>query len=141
MIVILAIDDRRGLLFNGRRQSQDKRLRERILEITEGKVLWMNPYSQRQFGEGIFHSRAVVDEAFLSKAERGEYCFVENMELKPYLEKIERLILFKWNRSYPADRYLDIDLSDERWQLEEVQDFPGFSHEKITEEIYRNEKY
>ena len=86
MIVILAIDDRGGLLFNGRRQSQDKRLRERILELTDGKVLWMNSYSRRQFGEAVSASNIAIDEAFLSKAERGDYCFVENMELKPYLE-------------------------------------------------------
>ncbi len=141
MIVILAIDDRGGLLFNGRRQSQDKRLRERILELTDGKVLWMNSYSRRQFGEAVSASNIVIDEAFLSKAEWGDYCFVENMELKPYLEKIERMTLFKWNRIYPADQYLDIDLSDGRWWLEKAQEFPGFSHEKITEEIYRNEMY
>ena len=141
MIVMAAVDDKGGLLFNGRRQSQDKRLRERILELTRGSLLWMNSYSQRQFGEAVSDANTEIDEAFLDKAGQGEYCFVENMALKPYLEKIEKIILFQWNRNYPADRYLDIDVSEEQWQLEAVQEFSGFSHEKITEEIYRNERY
>ena len=49
MILIVAVDDRNGMTFNHRRQSQDKRLRERILSITKKGKLWMNAYSHKQF--------------------------------------------------------------------------------------------
>ena len=39
MILIVAVDDRNGMTFNHRRQSQDKRLRERILSITKRKAV------------------------------------------------------------------------------------------------------
>ena len=45
MIVICVIDDHGGMLFNHRRQSQDRILRARILQRTKGKKLWMNAYS------------------------------------------------------------------------------------------------
>ena len=34
MIIIAAVDDRNGMMFNHRRQSQDKVLREKILSLT-----------------------------------------------------------------------------------------------------------
>ena len=49
MIVIVALDDRGGMMFNHRRQSQDKVLRERVLKVTAGKKLWMNHYTEKQF--------------------------------------------------------------------------------------------
>ena len=45
MIVIVAVDDRNGMMFNRRRQSQDRVLREHILDMTVGKKLWMNHYT------------------------------------------------------------------------------------------------
>ncbi|MFR4122966.1 MAG: hypothetical protein ACLT0W_12285 [Clostridium sp.] len=44
------------------------------------------------------------------------------------------MILYKWNRVYPADQYFAMDLSG--WKLVETVEFPGSSHEKITEERY-----
>ena len=49
MIIIAAVDDRNGMMFNHRRQSQDKVLREKILSLTAGKLLWMDHYSAKQF--------------------------------------------------------------------------------------------
>ena len=45
MILVAAVDDRMGLCFHGKRQSQDKGLREKILTLFAGKKLWMNVYS------------------------------------------------------------------------------------------------
>lgn len=41
MILIVCVDDHNGMMFNHRRQSQDRILRGDILELTEGKILWM----------------------------------------------------------------------------------------------------
>ena len=37
MIVCVAVDDNLGMTFNKRRQSQDRVLRERLLELTQGR--------------------------------------------------------------------------------------------------------
>ncbi len=138
MIIILAVDDKEGMLFNNRRQSQDRELRKRILEITNNKSLWMNQYSAKQFSTEDAPNLKINDD-FLIKAGAGEYCFVENDSVLPYLNKIEKIVLFKWNRRYPSDFYLAIDLADGNWVLESTNEFQGSSHEKITEEIYNHE--
>lgn len=49
MKIIVCVDNQNGMMFNHRRQSQDRVLKKRILELTGGKKLWMNAYSQKQF--------------------------------------------------------------------------------------------
>ncbi|MGN0182555.1 MAG: ribonuclease Z [Candidatus Ornithomonoglobus sp.] len=127
MILIACVDNKNGMLFNKRRQSRDRVLIERIKSITAEKKLWMNSYSAQLFG-----SRVYIDENFQNKAAKGEFCFTENE--RPQGEKAEKIILYKWNRDYPADMYFDIDLSG--WRLEASTDFKGYSHDRITEEIY-----
>ena len=53
-------------------------------------------------------------------------------------EKIEKIILYRWNRVYPADVHFPIDFSG--WKLVQAEEFAGSSHEKITEEIYERVK-
>ena len=49
MILITCVDNNMGMLFNHRRQSQDRVLKERILKSASGKIIWMNHYSENQF--------------------------------------------------------------------------------------------
>ncbi|MCP1103375.1 hypothetical protein M2454_002760 [Aequitasia blattaphilus] len=136
MIVIACVDDALGMMFNKRRQSKDKVLQKEIMEATAGKKLWMNQYSLNQFQEEFPESHILCDEDFLNKAAEGDYCFVENISLKSYEEKIEKIILYKWNRKYPADFFFDISINENGWKIIESEEFPGYSHEKITKEVY-----
>ena len=132
MILLACADDAFGMMFNGRRQSQDRVLREYIRNLTAGRRLWMNAYSRGQFSEpGAYR----VDEAFLEKAGEGEFCFVEDQELSDFRDRIEKVILFRWNRKYPADFYFDRSLIA-GWTLHVAAEFPGSSHERITREDY-----
>ncbi len=133
MILIAAVDDAGGMMFNRRRQSQDRILREKILSLTGGGVLWMNAYTAGQFPEG---APVQVDEACLDRAGAGEYCLIENLSAKSHGGEIEKLILFHWNRRYPGDFFFDIDVTAPGWALLETEEFPGSSHEKITMEVY-----
>jgi len=51
-------------------------------------------------------------------------------------EQIEQFIIYRWNRVYPTD--VSVEIGTE-WKLTETEEFPGFSHEKITKEIYCRE--
>lgn len=133
MIVIACVDDNMGMLFNHRRQSQDRILRERILEKTQNTKLWMNHYSAKQFGED---AKVNIDDSFLNEAAPGDVCFVEDTPVTPYEQWIEKVVLYKWNRTYPADMHFDIPLVERGWHLISTEDFVGSSHEKITEEVY-----
>lgn len=133
MKIILCLDDNLGMIFNNRRQSKDITLTKKIINITKSNKLWLNKYSYSLF-EKFNTSNINVDESFLSKATNGEFCFVENMELKPFEKRIEKLIVFRWNRNYPTDQTLDIDLT--KWSLQESSEFVGNSHKNITMEVY-----
>lgn len=137
MNVIITIDDNQGMVFNKRRQSKDRELRKNILLQAGDNKLWMNEYSFRQFEEEL-GTNICVAEDFVEKAESGEYCFVENIPLTEYEDRIEMLVLYKWNRVYPSDLRFMIDLSSERWNLISGEEFVGSSHEKITKEVWKH---
>ena len=40
---------------------------------------------------------------FLQKAGPKEYALLEDREAAPYLDRIEKIVLYHWNRSYPGD--------------------------------------
>lgn len=134
MIVMLCVDDQNGLLFNHRRQSKDRAVLIDMLHECKEQSLYMEDYSYAMFQE-LSTPNMVIAEDFLGKAAKGDYCFVEKKKLMPYLDQIEQVILYKWNRRYPVDVRLDIDLS-QGWRKVETREFKGFSHEKITKEVY-----
>ena len=133
MIVIVCLDQNGGMAFNHRRQSRDRAVTERIRQIARGKKLWMNSYSYKLYGD-MDGAKAVEAEDFLVRAGDGEVCLVETERLAHMETEIEKIIAFRWNRRYPADFRLDLCLAG--WTREEVREFPGTSHEKITEETY-----
>ena len=133
MIAVICIDDKNGMMFNHRRQSQDRKVRERIMELAGSGNVWMNAYSYKQFMDDSLKN-TIADEAFLEKAGENDYCFIEDRDISPYLDRGEKIILFKWNRIYPADLYFTVDMK--AWKQTGQKDFEGYSHEMITEEIY-----
>ncbi len=135
MILIAALDNSDGLLFNQRRQSQDRLLRQHILALIGPEKLFLNEYSADLFATEAKPEQLHISEHFLTEAGPGQYCLIENVSVQDYKDKVEKIIIFRWNRDYPADFYFDIDLQ-QNWQLESSADFVGSSHDKITEETY-----
>lgn len=136
MIGIMCIDDKNGLMFNHRRQSQDRILREDILKMVGNHALRMNAYSFKQFQE-MKGCNFLISEDFLNQAGEGEYCFVEDQDVSLYLDKVEQIIIYHWNRVYPADFYFNCSWLSKDWKLVDTKEFEGSSHEKITKEVYK----
>lgn len=134
MIPIVCVDERNGMLFAGRRQSQDRVLRQDILKEAQGHALWMNAYSVKQFSDNHCPNIFIAED-YLAQAGEQDFCFVENQSLAPYLSRISTLLVYRWDRLYPADFYLDITL--DTFILESVIEFDGYSHKKIQKERYR----
>lgn len=130
MIVMICLDDKGGMRFHDRRQSQDRILRQRMKEIVKDAKVFMNETSEKLYQE--FQNR-VVCENFLEKAGENDYCLVEDQSLLPLEKEIKKIIIFWWNKIYPADMFFDLSL--DQWQLVETKEFEGSSHQ-ITEEIY-----
>lgn len=134
MNVAVCLDDRNGMLFNRRRQSRDKVMIEDILKECKGRTLWISNFSAKLFPDLSQHSIRLSENP-LAEAQAEDFCFIENLPLKPHEANIRRLIVYRWNRQYPADTYLDLDLQ-KYWKLELQLEFAGHSHEKITKEFY-----
>ena len=134
MTAIVCLDDRGGMLFNRRRLSRDRVLTADAVAFAkaEGKKLSINSFSEKLFEE--YSNFITVDENFLDS--NAAVCFVENKALAPYLQLIDRLVIYRWNRTYPFDTAIDIDVSISPWRLLSQEEFAGYSHEKITKEIY-----
>ena len=133
MIVIACVDDSMGMLFNNRRVSRDEKVIDKIVEVANGRRIWMSDYSQSLF-EYTEVQNIIMDDNYLEKADCNEYCFVEKEMLSNYKDKMEKIILFKWNRDYPSDKKFDLDLTE--WINESSMEFQGNSHECITMEVY-----
>lgn len=132
MKVILCLDDNNGMLFNKRRQSRDRVVTEDVFSDLNGKKLKISPFSEKLFGE--FYQSLCVDDDFLNAADEDDVCFVEDRELKAF-NNITEITVYKWNRVYPADFKCDVDFTS--FDLVEEREFQGFSHEKITKQIFR----
>ncbi len=131
MNIIICIDKNGGMMFGGRRQSQDRVLREKVLELSKDTKLWVNSYTAKQFENA---GNIVVDEDFLNNANQGEFCFVEDREITS--DNVESFYVFNWNRKYPGDLFFNVDLKAEGFKKIKKEDFQGNSHDKITLEIY-----
>ena len=136
MIVIVCLEERKGMQFGGRRVSRDRVVTEKICELCKGQPLWIAPASSGLFAEQEKNGNIRLQKAedFLKIAGEGEYCFVENAYLQAVETKIEKIIVFWWNRRYPSDRKFDLDFS--AWNKTSEEEFAGYSHEKITKEVY-----
>lgn len=133
MNVIICVDNNMGVAFNNRRQSRDRCLNEKIILKIIGKL------KVEAYSESLFPSdKIIVVKNVLKDTGTGEWCFSEKRSLKGFENKIEQLMICRWNRVYPANVHLDIDLNG--WQLLSAEEFGGSSHEKITMEVWKNEK-
>lgn len=128
MILITCIDNSNGIMFNKRRVSKDALLIERLKGITKENKIYVSEYSKPLF-DGF-------DNLVLSieNLTNNDFYFLEDED---YNGNIDKIIIYKWNRDYPADKYFDIGLSS--YELISTQDFQGSSHDLITEEIYIKE--
>lgn len=136
MILIACVDDRMGMMFNHRRVSRDKEVIRDILEMCSAQRLYMEEYSAKLFEDpksGILPENIQITAEILSGGFEGAYFFVERPQM--IQEKLlEKIVLYHWNRRYPADEFFPVNLSG--WELQGCEEFAGNSHEKITKEIY-----
>ena len=132
MKIIICVDNENGMLFMGKRQSQDIMLRNKILEIVGDSKLWVSEYTA-----GQFETKEVltVDNDYISKAEAEDYCFVEDMGYD--ISKTDEVILCNWTRSSPGETYFETDLKTPGFKKKKTENIVGSSHKNISIETYR----
>lgn len=120
--IIVCIDPRMGYFFNNRRQTKDKIIRKHLLE-TYGP-LYISEYSSDMFKED-------GDYKIVSSLDNDGWNLIEDMEIP---DRVDEILLVRWNKRYPADRYLTIDLS--QYQMIDRYMMNGNSHEDVVVEHY-----
>lgn len=70
------------------------------------------------------------------KTDGQDFYFIEKIEHlnKINWNKIDELILYRWDKKYPADCTMDIDW--DAFKLKDIMEFQGYSHHKIAREVY-----
>ncbi len=139
MKIFVCLDEAGGMMFNKRRQSSDRVIREDMLRMLGEKKLYVNSYTAKQFLEEE-KERLLVDEECLLQAGKDDYVFVENLTIGNHIFDVEELIVYRWKRAYPADFRFDVDLTTEEWELTVSEEMVGNSHECIGKEIYRKKE-
>ena len=133
MTVFVCIDDRGGMTFNARRQSRDVRVIEDMIKDVGDKALYVTDFSEELFLDSEASAISLPDPL---TAAPDSFVFIENLPLAMHLDRIKRLVIYRWNRKYPFDTELDVNPEKEGFILTRVTEFAGNSHEKITKEVY-----
>ena len=134
MTVIVCVSEGGGMLFLGRRVSKDARVIENVGQLVGDGALFVSEYTEKLFSDSALSVIVATDP--LKTAGKGDFVFAEQGGISAYSEKIERLVIYRWNRRYPFDTALDLDPASAGLVRRESIDIVGRSHEKITREIY-----
>ena len=133
MTVIFCLDENKGMLFNDRRLSRDAMVFEDIKTYLTG-TLKINSFSEKLVAaSGINYE---IFKNFVTNPDLESSYYIENISVKENLDKIDRIIVYWWNRKYPSDTKLDFDPLECGYKSTSVYEFVGKSHEKITREIF-----
>lgn len=134
MKIIVCLDDNGGMTFNRRRQSRDRVVVDDIVTVVGDKKLYIDGYSMPLFeGKNV---STVVSSDMPREAKDGDFCFVEITPVSSFYG-IEEFVIYRWNRVYPRDLTFDFDLYKNGFTLVSSVELEGYSHEKITKEIFR----
>lgn len=127
MTLYICLDDRNGLRFNKRRQSRDTAVLEDIRSLCSGNLL-IEPCSEKLIRE--------AEIPYVLPPQTAADFFAEEIPGEEVLEKTRKIVIYRWNRHYPADILWEPDLTVMGFSRKETTEFPGTSHEKITREVY-----
>ncbi len=134
--VMLTLDDKNGTMFNKRRQSRDIKVIEDMCRKTDSPI-YVTEYTAKLFAG--FENRIKISSDPISECPDGCAVFLEGEAVGPHLDIIDALIIYRWNRLYPSDKKLDIDIEAAGFRQTALYDFVGNSHEKISKGTYKRQ--
>lgn len=133
MTVIVCFDTGRGMTFFGKRQSADRAVIKRILSVSGGMTIYTEPYAAPLFRDC---GAEILPTDEFSSLPHDAVCFIENVDPASLADRIDRFVIYRWNRKYPRDRAVGFFPYEEGFTLQSISDFAGSSHDRITEEIW-----
>lgn len=135
MKLVVCLDKNNGIIFFGKRQSQDELQRKNLFELIGNSKFFLTEnsfdlYQDFEFNFEIISEKTEIleDSVFLYEGE----------ELERFLPFVDEIICYFWNRDYPFDETFEEFLKP-NWKEKESFEFKGKSHEKITRKIFKRE--
>lgn len=123
-ILAFAMDNNGGISFNNRVCSHDRKLNERLDEIAAlGDVV----YATSPLKGGNI-------EVDWKKEDFQNVYFCGYEDPAKVLEWFNEVRIYKWNREYPSTVKFSGNMDN--FELVDVYEFTGYSHECITEYVY-----
>lgn len=126
MTIILCLDDKNGISFNKRRQSRDRVLIENVMQNNNVCIL--------DHSSGLFTEYSVNKVSDVSELPTNAVYFHEISDPKDIIDKFDTVIIYRWNRHYPSN--IKFNLQTRLYKKVSEEEFAGFSHDKITKEVY-----
>lgn len=97
-----------------------------MMNLINNEIVAMSAYSAKLFTD--------YDNVIIKEPHKDLIYFFESSIINNYLDDIEELIIYYWNRDYPYDEIFTFDES--KFELRKEYDFKGNSHDKISCRIY-----
>lgn len=136
MNVIVCIDEVGGMMFHGKRVSRDIEVLKNMIDMIGNDQLHMNEYSMK-----LFHDNEMYQNIQSFQLMDDGYYFIEDERVNNYLSSAKKLIIYCWNRKYPSDVKLDMEVVNKSFQLIRQEDIVGKSHDLITKSVFVNKEY
>ena len=134
MTAFICVANNNGILFNKRRVSRDKLVISDLTKEVGDGFLYVSLYSAPLFDESDVSAIATSEPH--KSADPTDFIFAEEISPSAYEPLLDKLVIYRWNRDYPADFFLDFVPEKRGFKLTASIEFKGNSHEKITKEIY-----
>lgn len=124
MVVFYTLDDKNGYKFGKKRQSHDSAVADKMIEMSDGYV-YMRSDSLPFFKKSdLTRCRTFVE---FEDIPDDAYVFLEEELPKDRIGAVNKIIIFRWNRVYPATQRLSL-----HGLGTPIEEFEGNSHEKIS---------
>lgn len=134
MTVCICLDKNGGRLFNRRRQSRDRRLIDDLCVFAGEAPIFASAYSAPLFSHSDRLPSVTEDP---SAVPSGGIYFCEREDPLPLLSRADTLVIYRWNKVYPADCFFTHEPGELGFRPVQKTDFPGNSHNNIDREVYR----
>lgn len=135
MKLVVCLDENNGIKFFGKRQSQDELQRKNLFELIGNSKLFVSDYSYDLYKDFEFKFE-IIDEK--TKIIENSVFLYEGDFLEKFLQSVDEIIIYFWNRDYPFDETFE-EFQEDYWKEKEVFEFKGKSHDKITRKIFVKE--
>ena len=135
MKLVVCLDENNGISFFHKRQSQDELQRKNLFELIGNSKLFVSDYSYDLYKDFEFNFE-IIDEK--TKIIENSVFLYEGDFLEKFLQSVDEIIIYFWNRDYPFDEIFE-EFQEDYWKEKEVFEFKGKSHDKITRKIFVKE--